>query len=197
MRTVLLSQNSPEWLAWRSQGLGASDAPIVTGVSPWRKRSGLLKEKRRALQERPTAIREASAGRAAARGKRLEPEAAEWYRGLTGIACAPVCGEHDALPWLRASLDGWNDSLPRVVELKCPGQSSHDIALGGEVPAIYRPQLVHQSIVAGCARVDYVSFDPDRHGTDRFALVCVTVTQDERDALLEALAAFWEEVTRP
>lgn len=31
-----MKQNTKEWLEWRSQGIGASDAPIIMGASPWK-----------------------------------------------------------------------------------------------------------------------------------------------------------------
>ena len=36
MKTVDLNQRSPEWLQWRSQGITASDIPIILGLSPYK-----------------------------------------------------------------------------------------------------------------------------------------------------------------
>ena len=35
-------QNTNEWLSWRREGIGASDAPVIMGHSPWQKESELL-----------------------------------------------------------------------------------------------------------------------------------------------------------
>ena len=42
---VNLRQNTPKWLEWRGQGIGASDAPAVMGENPWKSADYLLKEK--------------------------------------------------------------------------------------------------------------------------------------------------------
>ena len=36
MKVVNLSQRSPEWLAWRSQGVTASEAAAIVGRSPYK-----------------------------------------------------------------------------------------------------------------------------------------------------------------
>src|SRR5581483_972237 len=33
---VDLRQGTQEWLGWRNQGIGASDAPIIMGENPWK-----------------------------------------------------------------------------------------------------------------------------------------------------------------
>ncbi|MCJ7483244.1 MAG: YqaJ viral recombinase family protein, partial [Thermodesulfovibrionales bacterium] len=35
-------QSTEEWLSWRRNGIGASDAPVVMGLSPWQKAGELL-----------------------------------------------------------------------------------------------------------------------------------------------------------
>lgn len=43
-----------EWLEWRKLGLGASDAPVVMGVSPWKTRHQLWLEKTGQKVDEPT-----------------------------------------------------------------------------------------------------------------------------------------------
>lgn len=43
---IELDQRTDEWLMWRSQGIGASDAPVIMGVSPWSDPVSLWMEKR-------------------------------------------------------------------------------------------------------------------------------------------------------
>jgi len=35
MKVVDLEQGTPQWLAWRRAGIGASEAPVIMGLSPW------------------------------------------------------------------------------------------------------------------------------------------------------------------
>lgn len=197
MRIVTMAQNTPEWLAWRTTGIGASDAPILLGVSPWKSREELLAEKRAARGGPQTRSFDKPMNRAMKWGKDLESEVVGWYTGLTGIPVAPVCCVHADLPWVKASLDGWSDEVPRVLEVKCPFNQragTHDKALGGEVPDYYWPQLVHQALTTGCLRIDYVSYDPRRQGADRLALVPCRVEPREVELLLAAEREFWAEV---
>jgi putative phage-type endonuclease len=196
VKIVRLDQNTSDWLAWRTGGVGASDAPIVLGVSPWKTREELLAEKRASLGRARPGRYEKPMSAMMARGKELEPEAVAWYAGLTGIVTGPLCCHHDEHEWIKASLDGWSESPRRILEVKCPGRSAHDSALAGEVPDYYVPQLVHQALVTGCGRIDYVSYDPRRRRRlDRFALVARRVTPAEVAFLLDRLVEFWGEVT--
>ena len=45
-----LDQKTQEWLIWRAQGIGASDAPIIMGVSPWSNIIALWRDKRATLE---------------------------------------------------------------------------------------------------------------------------------------------------
>ncbi len=45
MKPLNFQQNTPEWLAMRRNCIGASDAPIIMGLSPYKKRDQLLEEK--------------------------------------------------------------------------------------------------------------------------------------------------------
>jgi putative phage-type endonuclease len=65
------------WLERRKQGLGASDAPIVAGVSPYRSPFELWQEKRGEAPAQDGTPQ-------MARGNRLEPVAADWYAEVTG-----------------------------------------------------------------------------------------------------------------
>ena len=42
---VSIQQGTKEWLEWRSQGIGASDAPAIMGENPWKRPETLLQEK--------------------------------------------------------------------------------------------------------------------------------------------------------
>jgi hypothetical protein len=85
-------QSTEEWLSWRRGGIGASDAPVVMGLSPWQKEGELLLLKTGQRLERP-------ANDAMQRGKRLEPgwpmsttPASTWRRSACSRASTPGCG---------------------------------------------------------------------------------------------------------
>jgi predicted phage-related endonuclease len=53
-RVERIHQQTPEWHAWRMQGLGSSDAPVIMQESPWRtpKQIWELRTGRRIEQEK-------------------------------------------------------------------------------------------------------------------------------------------------
>ncbi len=71
-RIERLRQNTPEWHRWRRQGIGASDAPVIMGETPFKTPRTLWSIKTGRTQEDP-------AGPAARRGRELERFARRAY----------------------------------------------------------------------------------------------------------------------
>jgi putative phage-type endonuclease len=175
-------QSTDEWLSWRRGGIGASDAPVIMGLSPWQKEGELLLLKTGQKAER-------LANDAMQRGKRLEPVARLAYVNQTGIVVEPMCVQSNEHAWMRASLDGLSADGQHVVEIKCPGEKDHSLAAAGNVPGKYYPQLQHILAVTGLAEIFYWSF--------RFGYtVLLKVDRDESfiAELIEKEVAFWTRV---
>lgn len=153
MNGTIFVMNKSEWHQWRSKGLGASDAPIILGLSPWKDRITLWKEKIGEIKKDYTS------NWAIDRGNRLEPIARAHYELMVDYDCPPQMVEHGEFPWLRASLDGYNPVESVVLEIKCPGKADHQKALDSKVPKKYYAQLQHQLLVTRAKRCDYFSFD--------------------------------------
>lgn len=150
-KIVHMDQSGSEWLAWRQQGVGGSDAAVLTGSNRWCTVEQLAKRKRGEDSEPYENER-------MARGKRLEPVVRQMYTELTGIAVQPVCVESEDFGWFRASLDGIDSSGKIIVEIKCPNDRAHREALRGWIPKYYYPQVQHQLGVTGAAVAHYVSY---------------------------------------
>lgn len=169
-----------EWKAWRAKGIGASEAPIIMNVSPWRTRFQLWESKTGLV---PDTWEGNSATR---RGQELEPKARAHYELTYGIEMPVVHVEHKEYPFIRASLDGYNEQQSIVLEIKCPGKDDHDLAKQGKVPEKYYPQLQHQLLASGAAKVHYYSFDEvSAH------LVEVLPNAEYCQKLLNELIIFW------
>ncbi|MFO7685079.1 MAG: YqaJ viral recombinase family protein [Desulfobacterales bacterium] len=179
---IELDQSTDEWLSWRRGGIGASDAPVVMGLSPWQTDQELLLLKTGQQVERP-------ANGAMLRGKRLEPLARLAYVQHTGIDVAPVCVQSQEHSWLRASLDGLSTDNRHVVEIKCPGERDHSLAASGSVPEKYFPQLQHILAVTGLAEIFYWSFR-----FEHTALLKVERDEAFISRLLEKEIDFWTRV---
>jgi putative phage-type endonuclease len=187
MKILDISQEGPGWAAWRKEGLGGSDAGHVMGGFPWTSRAALWAQKRggEVVEE----------NEAMARGKRLEPEARLLYQQLTGLRCRPVCVQHDAYPYLRASLDGLSEDGRVVLEIKCPTkEGKHRDALGGKYPDYYKAQLQHNLLVTGAPLLHFVSYHPDFVSEDRLALIPVEPDGAYQEELLERERNEWEKL---
>lgn len=138
--------NQQQWHEWRSQGIGASDAPVVMGVSPFKTLNQLWEEKVLGKKQEDNA--------AMARGRELEPKALDYFMAETGyLMDTQVMRKHPKLDWMRATLDGINDEEEILLEIKSC-RECHD-----EVPEHYYPQLQHQMEVVGYDKMFYLSYD--------------------------------------
>jgi len=174
-------QGSKSWLEWRSKGLGSSDAPVLMGVSPWKSLYQLWLEK--------TNQAESFRGNwATERGNRLEPIARDKYNAKYMTHMEPETFEHPTIKYLRASVDGVDHSVQRLIEIKCPGKVDHQTALEGRVPDKYYPQLQWLMMVSGVLELHYVSWD----GETDLAVVEVKPDPNYQITLLKKAAEFWQ-----
>ncbi|WP_237706458.1 lambda-exonuclease family protein [Methylibium petroleiphilum] len=176
-------QGTPEWLAWRLNGLGASDAPAVMGRSKWTTPYGLYRQKI-GLDPGP------KMNPAMMRGIKLEPKARAAYEKHTGNIMVPMVLESTTHPILRASLDGLEIDGSIALEVKCPGEEAHMLAKNGLVPDYYVDQTQQQLLVSGAKELHYWSFDGDNG-----ALVIVYPDPARQQAIIDASLRFWERVT--
>ena len=146
--------------------IGASDAPIIMGVSPWKTLVQLWEDK---LGLGP----EQKDNYAMKRGRDLEPIARDAYVIETGHMVEPKMVVHPNIPYMMANFDGITDDHQYAVEIKCPGEPDHLLAKEGIVPAKYMPQLQHQLAVIGVNELHYFSY---RLGSDT---VLLTVKRDD------------------
>src|SRR5258708_22724584 len=165
----------------RKKFIGASDAPIIVGASPWSSPYQLWLDKvSKDVVEKTSAAMQ--------RGNDLEETARNRFEEMSGLIMFPKCVKmHVNIPYMRASLDGIDIEEKNIVEIKCPNAATHAIAVAGEVPAHYMPQLQHQIEVCGIEMAYYFSFDGNNG-------VIVKVFRDEKyiKNLITKEAEFWE-----
>lgn len=180
--TVNIQQGSDKWLEWRSQGIGASDAPVIMGENPWTTPTLLLQEKCRVSTKVPNA--------AMIRGTKLEPEARKSYELSTGIHVAPVCLQSKQFEWLHASVDGLASDGSSIVEIKCGESVYRKSSASGTVPDYYFGQLQHMLAITNLKSIDFYCYLPNRPE------VLLHIARDDKyiERLLEAEALFWKTV---
>lgn len=175
----MVQQNTPEWLEMRKEKVGASDAPIIMEVSPWKTPYQLWREK--------LSLDENKQNFAMMRGHNMESTALKSLEDQTGISFRPYVKIHDHLNWMMASLDAMSLDAKVIAEIKCPGKDDQLSASCGEVPEKYFPQLQHQIEVAGVDWSYYFSFDGSNG-------VLLKVYRDDKyiKAMISKELQFWE-----
>lgn len=146
--TPELIQGSPEWIALRKTKITATDASVIMRVNPWKTPSKLYKEK---TSDAKIVINDRMQ-----RGTDLEPMARSLFSIQTGIDVEPRVVIKD---WAMASLDGISACGNHLVEIKCPGEKDHALALQNKIPDHYYPQLQHQMWICDVSKMIYFSFD--------------------------------------
>ena len=156
-------QRTPEWLALRKTKVCATDSIILMGVAPsyWSKKTAYDVW----LDKQPNSPFELEDNFAMKRGRELEPEALKLFEYMTGYLMRPEVLISPRNEWQLASLDGLDIDGRAAVEIKCGGKKNHELALEGEIPKEYYPQLQHQIAVTGLAKIYYCSYSPDHEKT--------------------------------
>ena len=130
-----MQQNTDQWLEWRRKGLGASDACIIMNKSPWKTPFQLWEEK--------LGLGEKFEGNFATEfGHRMEPKIRADFELRYGFEAPPVLAVHEEYKFLKASLDGYNDKLNVVLEIKAPGRVDHATAKSGSRSSLRAEKLV-------------------------------------------------------
>lgn len=175
-------QRSPEWHEFRRNHIGASDSPVIMGVSPWKDVKLLYIEK--------TSDKEMlnNSNAAMQRGIDLEPHCLSIFEAETGYLMNPKVLVHPSISFMAASLDGLELDHKCAVEIKCPGPKDHGIALDNAIPEKYIPQLQHQMEVAGLDKIYYMSY------ANQYDYKILEVYKDVEytKTLLEKEAEFWK-----
>lgn len=173
-----------EWLSWRKQGIGGSDAPAILEVSPWCTPYKKWLEK--------TSLFEEKENRAMAYGRSTEEDSRREFEDLIQDNFFSINIEKKEIPWLRASLDGINIQGTKAVEIKKANKKDHALAKEGKIPPKYYPQLQHILQILNLPTIYYFSSPAD--GTEG---VIVEVEKDARfieETLFPKEKEFWERV---
>jgi putative phage-type endonuclease len=184
MRRIDYEQGSQEWLNWRKRGIGGSDAACILGENPWRSAYDLWCIK---TGRKP----EATMNAAMQRGVDMEPLARDAFVDFIGMDMEPDCYEDEEFDFLKCSVDGLNEATGDLLEIKCPGQGTHDKALAGEVPSYYNAQMQHCMMVTGSKRCYYFSYRPEDVDSPQ-ALIIIERDDSYIAKLKAAEIEFWD-----
>ena len=145
-------QGTTAWLEERRNHIGASDAVVIVGDSPWKTPLELWEQK---LSLRP----DDPENQYMRRGTEMEPLARKVFEEMTGYEVFPQVVYHKKHKFMMASLDGLSLDGTIAVEIKCPGEKDHALAVAGKIPSHYKAQLQHQMACLDIPMIYYFSFD--------------------------------------
>lgn len=156
MKILNLVQGTPEWIAARATYFTASEAPAMLGLSKYKSRDQLLREKATGTTEEVDSAKQRlfDAGHAA------EDAARPIVEQMIGEDLFPATGsrEVEGLP-LLASFDGINMAEDTCWENKLFRAELASAIEAGEIDDLYWPQLEQQLLVSGAERVYFTASD--------------------------------------
>lgn len=175
----MITQNTPEWLEMRKSKIGASDAPIIMKKSPFKTPYQLW-------QEKLGLVEQDAPNRAMQLGHVNEPKARSILQDKLEIPLIPIVKIHNQRSWMMASIDAMSFDERVMAEIKCPGEKDHNIALAGNIPDKYFPQLQHQMEVCELDSMYYFSFREE-------STALIKVERDDKyiKSLLQQEEQFW------
>lgn len=170
----------------RNEGLGASDAPVALGLSPWRSPFELFLEKTGHAGEfeetLPVQV-----------GKALEPVLIGLFMQKTGLIVSDSQRQFvdEANPWRWATVDGIA-SDEALVEGKCISWTGGEWGEEGtdQIPLPYVVQVQHGLACTGFRK----AYVPVLFEAKRFALYVVERDEDLIGKITELERAFWQRV---
>lgn len=178
MKTITLQQNTPEWLSYRRNRIGASDASSIMGI-------GFMTPNQ--LFYNKLGLYDPFISKAMNKGQELEPMARDCFIRDIGVNVEPVVVEHEERPWQMASLDGISKDRKLFVEIKTGGETVLNMAKEGKIPEKYFCQIQHQLEVTGLEKCFYYFFDGERGYP-----IEIKRDDDYIQRLVEAEKKFWD-----
>jgi len=184
-----IEQRSDEWLKLRNQNIGASDIPIILGISPYSKTiHDLWLEKTGRKESDPPNYY-------MVRGSELEPDARAIYIAETGITIDPVVLKAEGKPYM-ASLDGWNKKKKIVVEIKCPESinslikaEKSDVRIDHYAQNQWQLKLAKDALPEEGEFMGYIQY---YHPDYKTVIKQVLPNLDFQESATKAVDAFWD-----
>lgn len=161
MNIVNVIQGSAEWLALRAKGFGASDAPAMLGISPYKTRAELLREKATGITPEVDPATQARFDS----GHSIEALARPIVESRLATELFPATATIDVDGMiLGASFDGVSMDEEVVWENK-RANAENVAGIAAAIETHHWPQLEQQALVAGVSRIYFTVSDGTEEGT--------------------------------
>jgi len=182
-----MKQNTKEWLETRKNYIGASDAPIIMGVSPYKRSDGRPKTPYILWMEKLDMLPRDQENHAMRYGKEMEQPAREAYEKMVNDFVSPKVCFHKSINYLMASLDGLSIDGKLAVEIKNANAEDHSLAENKKIPEKYYPQVQQQMACADLDGMHYFSFHKGKG-----VIVEVKRNDDYLEEMYSKEKEFWE-----
>lgn len=143
---IISTKNMPyrEWLQYRRQGIGGSDAGAICGMSPYASPITVWADKKGKLPEKPD-------NEAMRQGRDFEEIVARRFCELTGkrVRRHNFLIRHDTYPFMQANVDRLVIGEKAGLECKTASPYSYDKWKDGKIPPHYELQCLHYLAVTG------------------------------------------------
>lgn len=194
MKTINLTQNTDDWKSWRMQGIGGSDAAAIMAESKYLTPHDLFIEKTggdngKKVNEFITSL-----------GHRFEPMALGHVNIMEDADYEPRLVEMEEYPWLKASLDGFDETIMKPMEIKYVGAEKFGYAQEKIVQDLsHWIQMQHQMMICGADSCLYCCYVLDKSRKYMDDITYFDVAYDKEYVLQELWKrefAFWTKVVK-
>jgi len=175
-----LLQGSKEWKEWRKGRIGSSDVAAIMGVSPY--------ETPYQLWRRMVEGKEVEENEAMRRGKELEPFARSIYNDIYEMECIPKVLIDDELPYFHASVDGIDESIDNVIEIKTGGRRLQEMIDQMKIPDHHMIQCQAILAITGYDKMTYVYYDGEN-----ITPIEIQASKQKIKSIKKEVATFWNE----
>lgn len=146
-----MDQNSKQWLDWRDNSIGSSEAGIIMGVSDYTTPYGLWLERTGRIDPDQEKF-------AFFLGHRFEPILRVKAESRVGDIFEPANIRSNEYHFMHASVDGINIQGDTIMEIKLNNKEVHAMVKAkGAIPELHQYQMQHQLLVTRADRCFYIS----------------------------------------
>ena len=180
-----LLQGTPEWLAFRAEHYGASEASAMLGLSPYKKRDELLFEKKTGLTKEV----DASTQRVFDKGHAVE----ELARPIVErMLVDNLNADTYSFGKLSASCDGLTEDGKTAWENKQYNKAHFEQVKNGEMPDIHWPQCQQVLYVTGAEQLYFTISDGTEENT---AGIWVMPDAEQQQIIIDSWAQFEKDLS--
>lgn len=164
---VPLEQGTPEWLAYRNGGIGASDIPtIIKCEGAYQTRESLMEQKAGRLQVEHSEYTQ----KIFSEGHQIEELVRVEAETQLGEKFIPCVVQSSGIPHFFASIDGMSSDGKRIIEVKSTKKKDFvSMVRSGECPPVYFYQIQWQLFITDLKECTLIVVDKETG--DRIPLI--------------------------